>query len=316
VLAITLPIALCIGLGYFLTRQQIFSQDGARLLGRFVMTVAMPALIFNALANQPIQSLLNWGYLVSYTLASLSSMAISYLIAQRIGLTSKSLQGLFAMGSSCSNSGFIGYPIIVLAIGPIAGTFFGLNLIVENLLLLPLSLILAERKDATSANHPMQKAWSAISPLLRNPLFLAILLGGLFATFELSLPTPIQRTVQLFSQAAVGLALFSIGSFLAGIQAKGLGKPVAWLVVCKLIFHPILAAFIGLVLLPAEAHDAYVALVLFSAVPMLSIFSVVAAKYGHEAFASAGQMAAVLVSFMTLNALLWLFSVLDYLPQT
>lgn len=45
---------------------------------------------------------------------------------------------------SCSNSGFVGYPILLLILTPIAGVVLALNMMVENLVI-PLLFVMAER---------------------------------------------------------------------------------------------------------------------------------------------------------------------------
>jgi predicted permease len=54
------------------------------------------------------------------------------------------VSAISAMGMSCGNSGYIGYPLALLVLGPIAGVALALNMLVENLLMIPLTLALAE----------------------------------------------------------------------------------------------------------------------------------------------------------------------------
>ena len=54
------------------------------------------------------------------------------------------------MGMSCSNSGYVGYPVAMLALGPVAGVALALNMVVENLVKLPILMSLA---DASEAQH-------------------------------------------------------------------------------------------------------------------------------------------------------------------
>ena len=42
---------------------------------------------------------------------------------------------------SFSNTGFIGYPLLSMVIGDAAGSYFAMNVLVENMLLIPLFFI-------------------------------------------------------------------------------------------------------------------------------------------------------------------------------
>jgi len=79
VLAITSPIFLLIALGYGAVQAGIMEKGGTRPLGAFVLTFALPALIFKSLAQRPVAEIANWGYLAAYGGGSL----IAYFLAVR-----------------------------------------------------------------------------------------------------------------------------------------------------------------------------------------------------------------------------------------
>ena len=76
ILAITGPIYLTIALGYFLTRRGLFARADMRVLGQFVINLALPALLFNALAQRKLADILNGRYLLIYALGSLAAMGL------------------------------------------------------------------------------------------------------------------------------------------------------------------------------------------------------------------------------------------------
>ena len=51
ILSITAPIYLLIALGWFIVRQDLFDKAALRVMGRFVLQIALPALLFKALAS-------------------------------------------------------------------------------------------------------------------------------------------------------------------------------------------------------------------------------------------------------------------------
>src|SRR5450830_1848136 len=82
ILAITGPIYIAIALGFFTTRAGLFSKPDMRLFGKFVINLALPAILFNALAKRQIGEILNTGYLLAYLAGSLVTMGLGYAAAQ------------------------------------------------------------------------------------------------------------------------------------------------------------------------------------------------------------------------------------------
>jgi predicted permease len=63
-LAITGPIYLVIALGFLAARFGIFSKTDMRALGTFVVKFALPALVFTALSQRPVNQILDPRYLL------------------------------------------------------------------------------------------------------------------------------------------------------------------------------------------------------------------------------------------------------------
>jgi hypothetical protein len=207
ILAITGPIYLTIALGYFLTRRGLFARADMRVLGQFVINLALPALLFNALAQRKLADILNGRYLLVYALGSLAAMGLGLLWARRGARQDPTTSVFWAMGMSCPNSGFVGFPIALLVIGPVAGVMLGLNMIVENLLLIPLLLALAESSTGSGGRWHTVLRQSLLN-LARNPMVLGLLAGFVVSALQWQMPSPLARTVTMFAQASAALSLF------------------------------------------------------------------------------------------------------------
>jgi predicted permease len=310
ILAITGPIYITIALGFATTRLGLFSKSDMRVLGKFVVNLALPALLFNALAQRSLGEILNGRYLLVYAAGSLLALGLGWLWARRGAGQDGTTSAYYAMGTACSNSGFVGYPIALLTLGPVAGVMLGLNMMVENLLLIPLLLALAERGDGHGgARHPPQR--QSLGNLLRNPMVLGLLAGLLVSLLGWQLPSPVARTVTLFSQASGALSLFVIGGALVGLQIQGLRRQVAQIVAGKLLLHPLAVLAVLLLceaagMLPLEPAMR-VGLVLTAAMPMLGIYPLLAQKHGQEGLAAAALLGATVASFVSISVRLWGF---------
>lgn len=310
ILAITGPIYLCIALGFAAVRWRVFSPADMRVMGKFVIQFALPALLFNALASRPIAELLQPAYLLAFGVGSVVWLAISLWNARRLQQRGLTESAYTTMGMTCGNSTFIGYPVVLLAIGPLAGVALAMNLLVENLIKLPLLLTLADvgasEKARASWKHALRET---ANRLVRNPMIVAIVLGFVVALLGWQMPSVISRTVNLFGAASGGLALFIIGGTLVGLQVRGLRRQVAQIAIGKLLLHPaaVWAAvmLLPLIGLPALTGELRAAVVLSTTMPMLGIYPLLAQRHGHEGFTAAALLAATVASFFTLSAILW-----------
>ena len=310
ILAITGPIYITIALGYFLTRRGLFARADMRVLGQFVINLALPALLFNALAQRKLGDILNGRYMLVYAIGSLVTMGLGLLWARRGARQDATVSVFYAMGMSCPNSGFVGYPIALLVIGPVAGVMLGLNMIVENLLLIPLLLALAESSTGSGGRwHTVLR--QTLVNLVRNPMVIGLVAGFAVSALEWQMPSPVARTVTLFAQASAALSLFVIGGSLAGLHIAGLRHPVAQIAVGKLLLHP--AAMLATLLLCEAAGMVpmepalRIGVVLAAASPMLGIFPILAQRHGHDGLAAAALLGTTVGSFFTISALLWVF---------
>lgn len=309
ILAITTPVYIAILAGYLATHKGMFEKSDMRLFGKFVLNFGLPALIFNAIAQRSITEILNPGYLLAYLGGSLLAMAGAYMAWRRWGGASATRSALLAMGTSCSNSGYVGFPIVALVLAPVAGLALSLNVIVENVVMLPLLLAMAE-----NGKHGGGR-WRAVigqslRALVRNPLVLGAVAGLAVSLAGWTLPQPVARTVNLFSQACAGLSLFVIGGTLAGLPLAGLARQALPVVMGKLVAHPlaVLLAISALPLIGVAPLDPSLraAAMLMAAMPMLGIYPMLAQQYGEAERSAATLLVCTVMSFFTLSAWIWL----------
>ncbi len=306
ILAITAPIYIAISLGYGLTRWGFFQKADMRAFGTFVVKVAMPALLFNALSQRKVADILNGDYVGAYALASLLTIGISIFFAVRISKTSRSLSSCLAMGMSCPNSGFVGYPVMLLSLGPlasVAGVALALNMMVENLLLIPLLLAWAETGQGQSRWHTILV--QTLKGMFYNPMIWGIVLGFAFSWFEWQLTPSLSRTVNLFAQASGALSLFVIGGSLVGLSVQGMGTRVAQIAAGKLLLHPLMMLVVLLFIVPIHDPVLWTAALLTCAMPMFGIYPILTQKHGHDGLSAAALLITTMASFVTLNLLLW-----------
>jgi len=304
VLAITAPIYLLIALGHVAVRQGLFRKDELRILGRFVLQIGLPALLFRALATRPIGEILNPGYLGAFALGSLAVFGLLFVASRTLRRKSVPESATLAAGASWSNSAFIGYPIALQLVGPAAGVALALNMLVENLVMLPLLLALAEGGRGHAGWAAVRRSFAGLA---RNTMILAIVAGFAAAMLSLPMPEPLLRTIDLLASVVAGTGLFVIGGTLVGLSTHGLKTDASLVAGAKLLLHP-LAVWAALWLMPPVDPGLRTAAVVTAAVPMLGIYPILAQKYGLEGPAAAIMLATTVASFVSLSAVIALLT--------
>ncbi|WP_122074557.1 AEC family transporter [Pseudophaeobacter sp. EL27] len=311
ILAITFPIYAALVLGYLVVWKGWFSAGDMRVLGRYVLNIALPALIFSAVAARSPVQVFQPGYVLIYALGGLATVAISYGLFSLRG-TDPKRRALGVMGSTCPNNAFVGYPIMLLAFPDQAGIILALNLLVENLLLVPVCLILVE----LAANSADQPIWARLRRILldlaKMPMLIGLALGLVVSLIGLPLPGPFMRFIDMLALSAGAVSLLVIGGSLVGLPLHGNRSLAAQISASKLLLHPALVALaasillgLGLITLTPELHSA---VILSAAMPMFGIYTVLAQRQGLEGAASLAMLTGTSCAFVTLTALLWLLA--------
>lgn len=313
VLSVTAPIYLLIAAGFAATRFGLFERADLRVLGKYAINLALPALLFNALSQRQVGEILNPLFIAAYLGGSLIVMVAGIYWARRVAGKGMSLSAIMGMGMACPNSGFIGFPLVAQVFGPsTAGVALALAMIVENFFLIPIALAIADSDGGEGGQGSRFTRWRAamlqsLRGVVRNPMIHGLVLGFLFSLLGWRLPEPISRAVGLLAASCSAIALLVIGGSLVGQMARDLWRDISLILVGKLLLHP-LAVLLLVMLLPPMGRELQVAVVMLAAVPQMGIYPILAQKFGHEGMAASAQLVSTVVSFFTLTGLLWVLA--------
>jgi malonate transporter and related proteins len=152
------PVFTLIALGFLAVRSGYLTGADTGALGRFVIGVALPALIFVAVAGAPLGETLVSGLLIAYGAAAL--LAFGFFRARAARDEAPALQ---ALGMSLSNSGYVGLPVALMVLGDGAVRILAHGMIVESMVILPLALALCEWQRRTGVPAAASRRASARS---------------------------------------------------------------------------------------------------------------------------------------------------------
>ncbi len=300
VLAITAPIYLLIAAGFLAVRRGVFQRSDMQLLGRLLVLFVLPALVFRAINRYPIAEVLNPGYLLAYGLGSLALLALGTVYGRRLRGHGMAASAFIGMGMAASNSMFVGYPILSQLVGDSADIALTLCLLIENLLIIPATLMLADTQSHLPWHQALRRSLASV---LRNPIVLAILAGLATSLLGWRVPAVIDRTLTIAAGAAAPVALFMIGGVLVGQKLQGVRRDLLAVALGKLVLHPLAIAGL-LLLLPPLPAPLMLAAIAFAAMPTPAIYPALAQRFGHDGFCATALVIVTVVSFVSINA--WL----------
>lgn len=302
--SITVPIFALIGIGYLAVRLDLIPKALVRGLGQFVLFFGVPALIFRALSNAQLDTVLDRGFLIAYGVSCFAVFGLAFMVFKGGVRKTATESGLNAFGAAMPNSIFIGLPVLLQLFGEVPAGAFTMVLLVENFLIFPLALIVMDAGAAQKGTASIGATLRAITErLIKNPILLAIFAGVVVAMLDWRVPAPAAQIIDLIAQAAPATALFFIGGVLVGAKITGHLPTIAGVCGFKLLIHPALVIAI-LMILPPLSPDLRVAIIIFAACPMLTIYPIIAAKYGLEEEGASTLLAATALSFLSISALL------------
>ena len=303
-IGIILPLYALILIGFAAMRSGYLAPAHLAGVNALLMRIFLPAMIFFAIAGRPITESLLPGFVLAYAVAGLGALGLAFAAARLAG-QSWPRAAIEGMGASCPNSGFFGLPMITLVLGSdVATRGFAHAVLVENMILIPAAIALCDRGMANRARG----AWRFIAGLAKNPLLIAVAAGLAWAASGWPLPDLARRVLAMMNPVAAPAALLAIGGALAGLKLSGEVAGAARVILAKLVLHPLLALAAVAVLAPGLDAPLRLALVLYAAAPMMTIYTIFGARYGAEGLAVTAMLGAITASILTVPALIRLLA--------
>jgi malonate transporter len=210
------PIFALILAGYLCRKRQLLGVTAAAELNKFVVYLALPALLFDVLAHAQLSTLKQPQFLLAYGISSavVFGCALVLRLLQSRHIVDASIDGL---GAAYANTGFMGLPLCALTFGSkslapaiIATIFTVCVTFAAGILFVELGL--------QQKRHAGRVLWELSGKLLRNPLILAPLAGVIYNMCGFTVSAAPGQFLEILGGAATPCALVSIGLFLATKQ--------------------------------------------------------------------------------------------------
>lgn len=303
-LTVVLPIFALIFVGWLARRTGILGPTATTDLNRFVVYLALPALLFDIVAHARWADIWQPGFIVAFGVGSGVVFSITTLVRLRRPrhLADAAIDGLNA---AYANTGFIGFPLAVAALGrdTLAPTLIATIMTVCVLFAVAIVLIEIGLQSETSKGALALKVGRS---LVKNPLLIAPVLGAFIPLSGATLPAPVETFLTLLGGAASPCALVALGLFLAAKRdttERDLRSALI-LVGCKLLVQPAVTWFVAAIVLGLSPMLVQAA-VLLSAMPTGTGSFMLAEFYKREAGVTSNVvLASTIVSVFTLSGYL------------
>lgn len=304
---IVLPIFALVLAGWLTRRIGVLGEQATVELNRFVVYLALPALLFDIMAHARWQDIWQPGFIASFGISCLAVFALTLCLRLK-GMGQRHLAdaAVDGLNAAYANTGFMGFPLALVALGQGSLAATTIATIITVCVVFAIAIILIETGLGSEAGRKGVFAKVARS-LLRNPLLVAPVLGALVPLAGFAEPPPVETFLRMLGGAASPCALVALGLFLARPAAGGHSPDpagTALLVGFKLILHPLIAWLLArhlFNLAPATTDAA----VLLAALPTGTGPFMLAEFYRREAATTARAiLVSTVLSVVTLSAYL------------
>lgn len=235
VLSVILPIFALVLAGFLCRRIGLLGPYSASEINRMVVWLCLPALLFEAMATVVWADIWQPGFILAYGLATMGLFTATLLwnLRRKVSLADASVKGLSA---SYANTGYMGIPLCLLVFGQAGMEPALIASLIVICVLFSIAVVFIEigLQNEKSLYRAIFKVATA---LIKNPIVVAPVLGGLWAATAQPLPEPIHQFLKLLSAATGPCALISLGLFLAHKHSGQIERGTS-LVLLKLIVHP------------------------------------------------------------------------------
>lgn len=307
IISVILPIFIILSVGYLSLRLNMLNTTHVQAIIQFIIKVSLPAFLLYALSTRSFDEIWQMPYFLGYLLGSLILFFSAYTLYRRFFKVPRHQAAVIGLGSSMSNTGFIGTAVLTLLIAQAAVPYLAMTLVIENIILLSLMLILIESSDQQDKTLSTI-ILSTLQNLAKNPIILSIILGLICSVYTVQWPVSLELPLKSLASTASPLAIFVIGASLATLTIKDLSKDVLIICTIKLLIMPIVVTSIIYIMPGSTAKMAYAALIL-SALPMATAFGI----YGQLNGIAEQSVASVMLS--TLLSLVSIALIMQFIPS-
>jgi predicted permease len=303
-LLIVLPIFALIFAGWGAGRVGFLGSSASAELNKFVIWLAVPALLFDVIGSAELHELEQLGFIGAFGLSTLLMYALAMAVGFKVtkNIADAAIDGLNA---AYSNIGFVGLPLLVIVLGRSSIIFTTLGMLVTMCLVFATAIVIVELSQQAHVGLG-KTVIEAAKTLMRNPILLSSAVALPFPYFNWTIPAPAKTFLEMLGAAASPCALVALGLFLSLPRSSRKPKRpfISFLIFAKLVLHPVLAWSIATFVFVLERPEV-VAATLLAALPCGTGSFMLAGFYKRDpTTTTAVIIASTIISIFSLSLLI------------
>ncbi|WP_035235905.1 AEC family transporter [Desulfobacter vibrioformis] len=277
IISTIIPIFIIIFLGMFARYRGFFSRDFLHQANRLVYYIAIPAMIFSAIAQSSLKTQFHPGVIL-VTLATVCLIVPAAWLTAHTANVAQSSKGSFIHCAFHGNLGYIGLAVAFYYLGHAglvkAAIIAGFVMILQNIL--AVAVLQFYSRDAGRSTN----LTSALGSAMTNPVILSALAGIVYSLLGLPLPVILDRSLTILKGMALPMALLLIGASLSFGKIRLVFSSVVMTSVLKLLVMPAMG-FVLFKLFGISAQDFIPGLIILAA-PSATLVYIMAAQIGGD----------------------------------
>jgi hypothetical protein len=287
ILATIVPIFAVVLIGWWAHHRGLIPAEFFGPANRLVFYVAIPAMVFSAIAKASLRTQFNAAVLLVTLGCILALCALAWAAARIVGME-RFRRGAFIHNSFHGNQGYIGLAVAFYYLGTeglaSASIITGFMMIMNNAL-----AVFVLQAHAESRSGGARRAGS-LRKVVGHPIILSALAGILFSLGGLRIPLVLDRCLAILSGMALPVALLIIGGSISLDLIRSRWLPILTSAGLKLLVMPGLGLACFL-LLGIHSGDFIPALILL-ATPSATVAYVMAREMQGDADFAVGAISA------------------------
>ncbi len=240
IIQIVLPVFLVLGAGYGAVKAGIFTEVHADGLMKYTQTIAVPCLLFNAIANLDLASVFHPALLASYYTGSITCFVLGILGARFLFKRRPGEAVSVGFCALFSNTLLLGLPIMERAYGTTELNFAIIAVHAPFCYLIGITTMEFSRADGRAL---FQTATAVAKAISSNPLTIGLALGFVVNLLSIPIAEPVQQGVDMIVRSALPAALFGVGGILVRYSMTDSLSEIAMVLGLRLVLHPAIALF-------------------------------------------------------------------------
>ena len=265
-----------IGLGALVAHLRIIDEHGASQLVSLVVNVTLPVAIFMAVVSEMTPAMLASAPLVVLlaVVVGFCMWLLARALSRPLGLRPDQA-GVYAFAAACSNSGFLGLPLVMVVFGPIAAVTATMADFAVTINIFTFAVAGLDQSGKRLDLRLLVKN-------LLNPLFLALVVAVLWSLTGVKLPSVATDVLRRVGDSTTPLGMIALGHMLKTGWGKARFRvlPLGVLGGIRLVVAPLLMLL--LVWLLPMTPEAKAISVLEVGMPPALLTAVLARQYGAD----------------------------------